>query len=112
MNNPSNPHTLPFIGDQRSSLYFTNLGQFYRVMDEITLGHQLTSITCLIVLLKEDNLEEGMKFVNYIVDLPDTAARRKQKHFILKTQNVDYGLLQNTTGNSNVHIISQREDGM
>ena len=100
------------IGDQRSLLYFTNLGQFYRTMDEIMLGQQVASFQCLIVLLKENNLAEGMKFVDFIVDLTETSVRRKNKQFILITKNLDYGLLQNRTGNVNVHIISQGEDGM
>ena len=111
MNNQSNPNALSFIGDERSLLYFTNLGQFYRAMDEITLGQQVASFQCLIVLLKEDNLVEGMKLVDFIVDLEEASVRRKNKHFILITKNVDYGLLQNRTGNVNVHIISQREYG-
>ena len=111
MNNQSNPNTLIFIGDQRSLLYFTNLVQFYRAMDEITLGQQVASFQCLIVLLKENNLSEGMKFVDFIADLAEASVRRKNKHFILITKNVDYGLLHNRTGNVNVHLVSQREDG-
>ena len=112
MYNQSYPNALSFIGDERSLLYFTNLGQFYRAMDEITLGQQVASFQCLIVLLKENNLAEGMELVDFIVNLEEASVRRKNKHFILMTKNVDYGLLQNRTGNFNVHIISQGEDGM
>ena len=76
------------------------------------LGQQVASFQCLVVLLKENNLAEGMKLVDFIVDLEEASVRRKNKHFILITKNVDYGLLQNRTGNVNVHIISQGEDGM
>ena len=80
-------------------------------MNKIMLGRQVASFQCLIVLLKENNLAEGMKFVDFTVDLAETSVRRKNKYFILITKNVDYGLLQNRTGNANVHIVSQREDG-
>ena len=81
-------------------------------MDEITVGQQVATFQCLIVLLKENSLAKGMKLVDFIVDLEEASVRRKNKHFILITKNVDYSLLQNRTGNVNVHIISQREDGM
>ena len=46
-------------------------------MNEIMLGQQVASFQCLIVLLKENNLAEGMKFVDFIVDLEETSVRKK-----------------------------------
>ena len=76
------------------------------------MEHHIAYMPCLTVLLKEDNLAEGMKFVDYVEDLQDNSVKRKKKQFILITQNVDYSLLQNRTGNVNMHIISQDGEGM
>lgn len=81
-------------------------------MDKTAIGFQVSSMPCLIVLLMEDNLAEGMKFVEFVEDLPDNSVKRKKKHFILMAQNVDYSLLQNRTGNVDVHIISQDGQGV
>ena len=80
-------------------------------MDKTAIGYHVASMPCLTVLLKEDNLAEAMKIVDYVEDLEENSANRKKKQFILITQNVDYSLLQNRTGNVNVHIISQDGEG-
>ena len=80
-------------------------------MDKNSIGYQVSSMPCLIVLLKEDNFAEGIKFVDFVENLPDNSVKRKKKHFILMTQNVDYSILQNRSGNVNVYIVSQNGKG-
>ena len=80
-------------------------------MDASEVISQIASMPCLLALVKEANFTRGMNFVNYIEDLADNSVKRKKKHFILITQNVDYSLLENRTGNTNVHIISQVGEG-
>ena len=80
-------------------------------MDVTALANQVASMPCFIVLAKEANFTEGMNFVNYIETLPDNTVQRKKKHFILITQNIENSLIQNRSGNANVHIISQGGEG-
>ena len=80
-------------------------------MDASEVITQIASMPCLLALVKEANFTKGMNFVNYIEDLPDNSVKRKKKHFILITQNADYKLFENRTGNANVHIISQLGEG-
>ena len=75
------------------------------------LANQVASMPCLIVLAKEANFTDGMNFVNYIETLPDNTLQRKKMHFILLTQNIENSLIQNRSGNANVHIISQGGEG-
>ena len=81
-------------------------------MDKIAIGHHVASMPCLSVILEEDNFAKGMEFIDFMEDLPENSAKRKKKLFIFITQNVDNSLLQNRTGNVNVHIISQAGKGM
>lgn len=67
---------------------------------------------CLIAFVKAESFAEGLTFVDYIEGLPGNSLKRKKKHFIIMTQTVDHSLLQNRTGNFNVHIISQDGVGL
>ena len=76
--------------------------------------HLVTSMPCLIALVKTDNFTEGMEFVDYIQAVPENSFRRKKKHVVLLslTKIVDYGSLTNRSGNYKLHIISQNEAGI
>ena len=68
----------------------------HRTTDETVMINQVTSMSCLIALIKTDNFTEGMEFVDYIVAVPENSFRRKKKHVVLLTHTVDYNSLKNT----------------
>ena len=76
--------------------------------------HQVTSMPCLIALVKTDNFTEGMEFVDYIEAVQEISFRRKKKHVVLLslTQTVDYRSLKNRSGNFKLYIMSQNEAGI
>ena len=87
------------------------MDHLHKTIDKIAIGHHVASMQCLSVIVKEDNFAKGMEFIDFIKDLPENSAKRKKKLFIFITQNVDNILLQNRTGNVDVHIISQAGKG-
>ena len=68
---------------------------------------------CLIAFIKADRLSDGIQFIDYISGLQgNPIIKSKKKHLILMTSTFEQNLLQNRTGNDNLHIISEGEKGM
>ena len=96
----------------RSFIYFTSLELLYSTWNEKELVHQVTFMPCLIALIKVNNFHEAMNFVDQISSLQGNPVKSKKKHLVLITSYIDQRLMQNKTGNINVHIISDDEAGM
>ena len=95
----------------RSSIYFTSLKLLYRTWNEQELTRQVAFMPCLIAFIKADSFDEAMNFVDRISGLKGNPVKSKKKYLVLNTPDIDQRLMQNKTGNINVHIISEDETG-
>ena len=95
----------------RTSFYFTSLKQLYSTWTEQDLAHQVALMPCLIALIKENSFDEAMNFVDRISGLAGNPVKSTKKYLVLNTLNVDQRLMQNISGNVNVHVISEGESG-
>ena len=79
---------------------------------EEELALLVASMPCLIALIKTDDFEETMTFLDQLISLPGgSPVRSKKKYLVINTTKInDSRLMQNKSGNINVHII-QRGDG-
>ena len=70
-------------------------------------------MNCLITFIKTDDFEEAMTFLDKINSLPGgTPVRSRKKYLVINTaKKIDSRLMQNKTGNINVHIVSKGEEG-
>ena len=95
----------------RSSIYFTSLKTLYSTWNEQELARQVAFMPCLVALIKATTFEEALNFVDLISSLKGNPVKSTRKYLVLNTPSVDQSLLQNKTGNINVHIISEGERG-
>ena len=75
------------------------------------LAQQVAFMPCLIALVKANNFDEAINFVDLVSILPGNAVKSKKKYLVLITPYIDQTLMQNKTGNFHVHIISGGETG-
>ena len=94
----------------RSSIYFTSLKLLYRTWNEQELARQVAFMPCLIAFIKTDSFDEAMNFVDRISGLKGNPVKSKKKYLVLNTPDIDQRLMQNKTGNINVHLISSEGD--
>ena len=85
---------------------------FYTWKDK-ELALQVASMHCLIALIKTDDFEEAMTFLDNINSLPGgTRVRSRKKYLVINTTSkLDSMQMQNKTGNINVHIVKKGEGG-
>ena len=95
----------------RSSIYFTSLKLMYSTLNEQELARQVSLMSCLIALIKADSFDEAMNFVDRIIGLKGNPVKNKKTYLVLNTPNIDQRLMQNKTGNINVHFTSEGETG-
>ena len=95
----------------RSSIYFTSLNLLYGTWNEEELARQVASMPCLIALIKTDNFDEAMGFVDKINSLQGNPVKSRKKYLVINTPNIDARLMQNKTGNTYVHIMKEGEAG-
>ena len=93
----------------RSSIYFTSLKTLYSTWNEQELARQVAFMPCLVALIKAPTFEEALNFVDLISSLKGNPVKSTRKYLVLNTPSIDQSLLQNKTGNINVHIISEGE---
>ena len=97
----------------RSSIYFASLNLLHDTWKEEELALLVASVPCLIVLIKTDDFEETMTFLDQLISLPGgSPVRSRKKYLVINTAKInDSRLMQNKTGNINVHIIQKGEGG-
>ena len=97
----------------RSSIYFASLNLLHDTWKEEELAFQVASMPCLIALIKTDDFEEAIKFLDHLINLQGgSPVRSTKKHLVINTaKNIDSRLMQNKTGNINVHIVRKGEEG-
>ena len=96
----------------RSSIYFTSLDLLYDTWKEEELALQVASMHCLIALIRTENFEEAMRFLDKINNLKGgTPVKSRKKYLVINTPNIDSGLMQNKTGFIGVHIVEKGEGG-
>ena len=83
---------------------------YYTWKDE-ELALQVASMHCLIALIKTDDFEEAMKFLDKMNSLPGGSPVRSRKKYLVinTTSQFDSSQMQNKTGNINVHIVKKGE---
>ena len=95
----------------RSFIYFTSLRLMHSYWKEQELAQQVAFMPCLIALIKADNFDEAINFVDLVSELPGNAVKSTKKYLVILTPYIDQRLMQNKTGNFHVHIISGGETG-
>ena len=83
----------------------------YGTWTEEELARQVASMPCLIALIKTDNFDEAMGFVDKINSLQGNPVKSRKKYLVINTPNIDARLMQNKTGNTYVHIMKEGEAG-
>ena len=85
----------------------------YDTWKEEELALQVASMNCLITFIKTDDFEGAMTFLDKINSLPGgTPVRSRKKYLVINTsKTIDSSLMQNKTGNINVHIVGKGEEG-
>ena len=96
----------------RSHIYFESLEVLYDTWTEEALAHQVTFMPCLIALIKTEKFEEAMNFVDRISSITGNPFKSRRKYLVLNAPYINEALMQNKSGNINVHIISEGVTGL
>ena len=95
----------------RSYIYFSSLRLLYSTWNEKEIARQVMFMPCLVALIKADNFDEAIDFVDHVSSLPGNPVKSKKKYLVINTPTIDERLMQNKTGNIHVHIIKEGETG-
>ena len=95
----------------RSYIYFSSLRLLYSTWNEKEIARQMMFMPCLLALIKADNFDEAIDFVDCVSSLPGNPVKSKKKYLVIHTSYIDERILENKTGNFNVHIINEGEKG-
>ena len=95
----------------RSYTYFSSLKLLYSTWNEKEIAHQVMFMPCLLALIKADNFDEAIDFVDLVSNLHGNPVKSKKKYIVVHTPFIDERILENKTGNINAHIISEGEKG-
>ena len=96
----------------RSHIYFKSLELLYDSWTEEALARQVTFMPCLIALIKTEKFEEAMNFVDRISSITGNPFKSRRKYLVLNAPYINEALMQNKSGNINVHIISEGVTGL
>ena len=96
----------------RSHIYFESLEVLYDTWTEEALVRQVTNMPCLIALIKTEKFEDAMNFVDRISSITGNPFKSRRKYLALNTPYINEALMQNKSGNINVHIISEGVTGL
>ena len=78
-------------------------------MNDQELAQQVAVMPCLIAVIKTKHFDDANGFLDRMSDLQGNSVKSTKKYVVLITPQIDEQLIQNKTGNINVHIISEGE---
>ena len=93
----------------RSFIHFTSLKLLHSKMNDQELAQQVAVMPCLIAVIKTNHFDDAIGFLDLMSDLQGNSVKSTKKYVVLITPQIDEQLIQNKTGNINVHIISEGE---
>ena len=84
----------------------------YNTWGEQELSNELSTMPCLIALIKTTNFEDALSFVERISAVKGNPVKSRKKYLVLHTPYIDRKLLENKAiGYIDVHIISKADSG-
>ena len=101
----------PFQDVGRSTIFFTSVNDLIAFMGDEEFLRTLSSMSCLILVVKSYDFPAMASLIDYIGELPGTPIKNKKKHLLFVTPTMDHDLLRNKSYNFNVHIVSPAEAG-
>ena len=78
-------------------------------MNDQELAQQVAVMPCLIAVIKTNYFDDAIGFLDRMSELQGNSVKSTKKYVVLITPQIDEQLIQNKTGNINVHIISEGE---